>query len=365
MFNSLTTNINDWTTQDLDSILFSGSEFYGDILERNHIPRPRYLGVDDILGFHSIYGIEFFVEKFVMFHNNIPLFDSGNLDLYVDFVYTGNISYDDLLAQIQLFFNSTCLFALFVCNDYTYGFLKQQNRIFLFDSHAKTHNGLPSDDGKSSLRTFSSLNELTNYMLRINLIRAYYQMIYLNIQIQDQSVNIQNTQLVNSFSTMSFDESNFSEFSESTSSTLNPSENTAHNVLNNQAKRKRRNKKPLTLRGEKQAEMRNKQKRKTVNFKRSYEPPEKVEKRLDKQREYQNFHRLLESDQDNQTRLANQRDYQNFHRLLESDQDNQARLENKRDYQNFIRLLESDQDNQTRIANQRDYQNFHRLLEND
>ncbi|MFN9958404.1 MAG: hypothetical protein ACK55I_35340, partial [bacterium] len=121
----------------------------------------------------------------------------------------------------------------------------------------------------------------------------YYQMIYLNLQIQDQSVDLQNTHLVNSFSTMSFDETNFSESSESTSCSLNLAEKKALNVLNNQAKRKRRNKKPLTLRGEKQAELRNKQKRLTVNSKRSDMPAQHIEKRLDKQRDYQNFHRLM------------------------------------------------------------------------
>ncbi len=207
---SLSFNIIEWNSNDLDTILFEGCDFYKELIIKYQIPR-RYLGVDDVLGEHSLFGINYIVDKFVMFNNQIQLLDNDNDDLHLDFVYNGEFSYNDFLLQIQMFYSSQCLFALFICNASSYGFIKQQNRVYLFDSHAKLANGERSEQGKSSLRTFITLNELTNYMVKINQIGAYFQMIYLNIYVKTNNSIVQtNQKLVKSFSSMSIDEENTS-----------------------------------------------------------------------------------------------------------------------------------------------------------
>jgi len=204
MFYSLSNNINSWNSQNLDTILYEGCELYKDVLEKNQIPL-RYLGVDDILGAHSFYGIDFVVEKYVMFNNTIQLLDDNNNDLNLDFVHDGQLSYENILNQIKMFFASNCSFALFICNLYSYGLIKYQNRIYFYDSHAKLLNGDHSNLGKSSLRTFNTLNDLCNYIVKINRIQAYYQLTYLNVRYDEIKKIENNSKLLKSFSNMSID----------------------------------------------------------------------------------------------------------------------------------------------------------------
>lgn len=89
----------------------------------------------------------------------------------------------------------------------SYGLIKKLNRIYLYDSHAKLESGDRSDSGKSSIRTFSTLNGLRIYMGKINQLGAYYQMINLNIYVKSNNLCVQtNPKLAKSFSSMSIDD---------------------------------------------------------------------------------------------------------------------------------------------------------------
>ena len=203
MIKSQLTPISQWNSDFIDSILIEGNEFYINLIHKLNI-EIRYLGIDDLTGTHTVYENQFFVDSFEMYSNLTN--DDPEVDQFIRNCHNGHINYDDLLIQSQTLLTSECKYGLFICNGYSYGLIKNQNIIYIFDSHAKDVNGNNSENGVASLRCFVNLNELVLFLLKINPVNEYYQVFYLSINEIDS--NELACSLVNSMSTMSIDISN-------------------------------------------------------------------------------------------------------------------------------------------------------------
>jgi hypothetical protein len=209
MYSSLKTPVSNWNTEFLDTILYEGNEFYLGLLNQLNIP-IRYLGVDDLIGIHSVFGEQISVSSYIMFPE--ANHENSQIVQYIRYCHDGLIEYNDILTQLQTMLTSNCKFGIFICNAFTYGLIKHQNLLYLFDSHSKNYAGDSIHNGTSSLRSFISLNEMTNYLLKINPINMIYQLSYITIDIiteEDVHENLitPNSVLVKSISSMSLENS--------------------------------------------------------------------------------------------------------------------------------------------------------------
>lgn len=201
MIKSFSKPISQWDSVFLDSILLEGNEFYKEIIHKSNIG-IRHLGIDDLIGTHIIFEKKLFVDLFEMFSHAFS--EDPELNQYIRNCHNGHINFDDLLYQCQSLLSSNCNFGLFICNGFSYGLIKNLNIINIFDSHSKDINGNSIDNGTASLRSFITLKELTNFLLKINPQNAFYQVYYLTISFSE----VHDT-LVKSLSSMSIENSNY------------------------------------------------------------------------------------------------------------------------------------------------------------
>lgn len=151
-----------WTPNDIDNILTEGNSYYIFCLKQLII-HPRYLSVNECLGVIILDKIEFKIEEYLPYTIN-------------------QMNFANLFQQLNDFDKSDGNFSVFVSNLYSYGIIKQNEKLFLFDSHSKDLHGNTSQMGFSSLRSFSNITLLANYFLcHFPNVNEYFEMSFIKI----------------------------------------------------------------------------------------------------------------------------------------------------------------------------------------
>lgn len=151
-----------WSSNDIDNILTDGNSYYIFCLKQAKT-QPRYLSVNECLGIIVLDSIEFKIEEYRPYTVN-------------------QMTLANLFQQLSDFDTSDGNFSVFVSNLYSFGIIKQNEKLFLFDSHSKDIHGNTSQMGFSSLRCFSDITMLANYFqYHFPNVNEYFEMSFIKI----------------------------------------------------------------------------------------------------------------------------------------------------------------------------------------
>lgn len=80
------------------------------------------------------------------------------------------------------FVNSNCRTAILIAAGFSYGIIKNQNKLYFIDSHSKDINGVQVDYGYAGIRIYESGDSLGNYIISIHEnINTDYELTYISI----------------------------------------------------------------------------------------------------------------------------------------------------------------------------------------
>ena len=141
-----------WDTSIINHLLEYGTEFYKYALSRCFNKNIRYLDVGEVIGEIQIF-------------NNLFAAQYGINDI-LDSVFLGKIS--DIQIDLVDFVNSNCRTAILIAAGFTYGIIKNQNKLYFIDSHSKDDNGVQVDYGYGGVRIYNNGESLANYIISIH-----------------------------------------------------------------------------------------------------------------------------------------------------------------------------------------------------
>ena len=166
---SVAKKISSWNQSDLDYILETGNEYF-----KNN-GYTQYLALDELPIVVDIDGYVFNLSK---------MEDMKTIDMNIatDSRLFWGSAFSDCLKISQAVICVTC--------DVIFMIRKESNYYYVFDSHSRSsNNGEPCDNGYSVLMKFKNLNELTNYVKYIYLVKREKESVPLQMQFYNCELN--------------------------------------------------------------------------------------------------------------------------------------------------------------------------------
>ena len=157
-----------WTMDTLNEVLLRGNEHYLQCCYR--IGAQRYLSAEEAVGELEIFGRLFQISLPNIFpteygHN----INSRQGQIHIDF---------DM--YVNEFMISAYRFGILTTNGYSFGLIKQNNFIHMFDSHSRNADGLTCENGSASIRKFSIANFLQYIHIQF---KDWYEFYYAEINL--------------------------------------------------------------------------------------------------------------------------------------------------------------------------------------
>jgi len=173
--------ISEWSINDINDVILSGDSYYTECQQRlaaNLHPFNRYLEVQEVLG--SI----FIGTKCI----NIKYRDNDTFNA----TRQGVISKNGIENHMNEFLASDTKHMILICQTYTSAIFKNNNNLYIFDSHAKTPTGRQTDseNGRASVIKFKhpyAVIEITKYLIRTFDKNALYALTYITAGEERQS----------------------------------------------------------------------------------------------------------------------------------------------------------------------------------
>ncbi len=159
---------NSWTMDTLNEVLLRGNEHYLQCCDR--IGAQRYLTTEEAVGEIEIFGRLFQISL----PNIFPTEYGQNINSR-----QGQIQID-FEMHVNEFMVSAYRFGILTTNGYTFGLIKQDNFIHMFDSHARNEAGLTIENGEASIRKFSIVNFLQYIHIQF---KDWYEFYYAEINL--------------------------------------------------------------------------------------------------------------------------------------------------------------------------------------
>ena len=157
-----------WSMDTLNEVLLRGNEHYLHCVRQIGI--QRYLSADEAVGQLEIFGRLFQISLPNIFptaygHN----INSRQGQIHIDF---------DM--HVNEFMISAYRFGILTTNGYSFGLIKQNNFIHMFDSHSRNADGLTCENGSASIRKFSIANFLQYIHIQF---KDWYEFYYAEINL--------------------------------------------------------------------------------------------------------------------------------------------------------------------------------------
>jgi hypothetical protein len=138
-------NIENWDSETLNYILFNGTRIFKNIIDKKG-DNNLYLTTDECL-----------TEEYDLYGHKMKIIN--NLKDDEIFIYNLAVSENNLFKGIKHFCSSNDTLATLTLNNYTFGLIKRQNNIFLFNSHSCSETGRLSEKGKSCVLKYKSFEK--------------------------------------------------------------------------------------------------------------------------------------------------------------------------------------------------------------
>ena len=157
-----------WSMDTLNEVLLRGNEHYLHCVRQIGI--QRYLSADEAVGQLEIFGRLYQIGLPNIFptaygHN----INSRQGQIHIDF---------DM--HVNEFMISAYRFGILTTNGYSFGLIKQNNFIHMFDSHSRNADGVTCENGSASIRKFNIANFLQYMHIQF---KNWYELYYAEINL--------------------------------------------------------------------------------------------------------------------------------------------------------------------------------------
>lgn len=166
-----------WGPSLIDRLVIDGSFLYDELITTSFNGVPRYLGHNEVPEYIHVWQHSFHVQI------QTDMFDGvvGQM---------GNT--ESLTVTLEDALNSALMVSqnvLFTAGGTTISIFEFDNCLFVFDSHARNHQGLPCDEGQAVLLLFEDQNQLLHY-LKVAYLNKQYNLspVYINVNTHRQEI---------------------------------------------------------------------------------------------------------------------------------------------------------------------------------
>ena len=166
---SIVKKISSWSGSDMDYILETGDQCF------KYLGYSQYLALDELPSVIHINGYVFNLEK-------VEDIKTVDMNIVNDTRSFWGWPFLHCMTKSQAVICVTC--------DVMFMIRKESNNYYVFDSHSRSNvNGEPTNDGFSCLIKFKNLNELTNYIKHVYLIKREKESCLMQVQFYNCLIN--------------------------------------------------------------------------------------------------------------------------------------------------------------------------------